>query len=116
MKPYQFYLQIAIRKLGPTYIACFAGVFVGRANVFARLRAKLILQKRGGVLSHKIKEGEYSDTNINKQLLPAQNTPTVYMEGGSTLKGLTGDPRVFSAALQRFSFASVNWMTANLLF
>ena len=116
MKPYQFYLQIAIRKLGPTYIACFAGVFVGRANVFARLRAKLILQKRGGVLSHKIKEGEYSDTNINKQLLPAQNTPTVYMEGGSTLKGLTGDPRVFSVALQRFSFASVNWMTANLLF
>ena len=76
----------------------------------------LKLQKRGGVLLHKIKEGEYSETSINKQLLPVQNTLTVYMEGGSTLKGLTGDPRVFSAALQRFSLASVHWMTANLLF
>ena len=64
----------------------------------------LELQKRGGVLLYKIKEGGYRDTNINKQLLPAQNTPTlqvnVYMEGGSTLKGSTDVPRVFSVALQ----------------
>ena len=65
---------------------------------------------------HKIKEGGYSDTNVNKQLLPAQNTPTVYMEGGSTLKGSTDVPRVLSVALQCCSFASVNWMTAHLLF
>ena len=69
---------------------------------------------------HKIKGGGYSDTNINKQLLPAQNTPTlqvnVYMEGGSTLKGSTDVPRVLSVGLQCCSFASVNWMTAHLLF
>ena len=107
MKPYQFYLQID-KKVRPYLHSLLCRRFLRARECFCSPKRKVETPKREGVLSHKIQEDEYSETNINKQLLPAQNTPTVYMEGGSTLKGLTGDPRVFSVALQRFSFASVN--------
>ena len=68
-------------------LACSTGVFFGRANVFARESAMLKLQKRRGngslfllspiFLCHKIKDGGYDNTNINKQLSPPQNTPAL---------------------------------------
>ena len=57
-------------------VARSAGVFFGRANVFAPESAMLKLkreEKMGGggeskEVGHKIKDGGYNNTNINKQL------------------------------------------------
>ena len=46
-------------------LACVAGVFFGRANVFARESAML-----------KIKDGGYNNTNMNK-VSPTQNKPAL---------------------------------------
>ena len=59
------------------HLACSAGVFFGRANFFALENAMLLCLLSLIFLRHKIKDGGYNNTNINKQLSPAQNTPAL---------------------------------------
>ena len=76
-----------VSALTADLLECSVDVFFGRANVFARESAMLKLQKRRGntllfllspiFLCHKTKDGGYNNTNINKQLSPAQNTPAL---------------------------------------
>ena len=63
-------------------VACSAGVFYGRVNVFARESAWLLFLLSPIFLCHKIKDGGNNNTNMNK-LSPTQNTP-----------GLQASPRV----------------------
>ena len=81
-----FFLLYETLVSAPTadLLACSAGVFFGRANVFAREKRHVEIPKKRGnallfllspiFLCHKIKDGGYNNTNINKQLSPAQNT------------------------------------------
>ena len=55
-------------------VACSAGVFFGRVNVFARESAWLLFLLSPIFLCHKIKDGGNNNTNMNK-LSPTQNTP-----------------------------------------
>ena len=59
------------------HLACSAGVFFGRANFFALENAMLLCLLSLIFLRHKIKDGGYNNTNINKQLSLAQNTPAL---------------------------------------
>ena len=54
------------------HLACSAGVFFGRANFFALENAMLLCLLSLIFLRHKIKDGGYNNTNINKQLSPAR--------------------------------------------
>ena len=64
-------------------LACSAGVFFGRAECFARESAfkGLLFLLSKIFLCHKIKDGGYNDTNINKQRPPAQNMPALQANG-----------------------------------
>ena len=59
------------------HLACCAGVFFRRANFFARKNAMLLCLLSLIFLRHKIKDGGYNNTNINKKLSPAQNAPAL---------------------------------------
>ena len=59
------------------HLACCAGVFFGRVNFFARENAMLLCLLSLIFLRHKIKDGGYNNTNINKKLSPAQNAPAL---------------------------------------
>ena len=61
-----------------SYLACSAGVFFGRANVFPRERAMLKPKRGGNGASHcqKMKDGGYNNTNTNK-VLPTQKRPAL---------------------------------------
>ena len=61
-------------------MACSAGVFFGRANVFAR-ESNICWIFRIFILSpiflcHKIKDGGFQEKNMNK-VSPTQNTPAL---------------------------------------
>ena len=74
-------------------LACSAGVFsrFGRANGFACESAMLRFLSPI-FLCHKIKDGGYNNTNMNK-LSPTQNTPAVQATWGAEPKTFLSDAR-----------------------
>ena len=65
-------------------VACSAGVFFGRVNVFARESAWLLFLLSPIFLCQKIKDGGNNNTNMNK-LSPTQNTPGLQASPRATL-------------------------------